>query len=315
MARKDLLKDLISSAQNTPTTGEAVSDQPESVRAPRTGGAIGAVSRSIAELKARSVVEIPADLIDAGGLEDRLGDDAAEDAALRHSLATYGQQVPVLVRHDPNHEGRYQIIYGRRRVAALKALGQPVRAMVHDLDDRQLIVAQGQENTARRDLSFIEKANFGRQMEEMGFSRAEICDVINVDKTVVSRMLKVMAVIPRDLVLAIGPAPNTGRDNWQKLASAIEGQKVGQLTLKAADSDARFLEAMQKLTAVNSAGPAGKASSKPEVINGADGASLGSVKRGKAGMTLAFRKADGFDDWLLENMDRLHREYRSRNGG
>jgi ParB family transcriptional regulator, chromosome partitioning protein len=43
---------------------------------------------------------------------------------------------------------------------ALRDLGQPVRALVRDFDDAALVMAQGQENGARRDLSFIEKANF-----------------------------------------------------------------------------------------------------------------------------------------------------------
>lgn len=136
------------------------------------------MSRSIADLKARSVIEIDPFLIDPGGMPDRLDSDVNEDADLTRSIAAYGQQVPVLVRPHPDTEGRFQIVYGRRRVLALRDLGQPVKALVRDLDDRQLVLAQGQENTARRDLSFIEKVNFARQMDEAGYDRKVICDAL-----------------------------------------------------------------------------------------------------------------------------------------
>lgn len=312
MARKDLLKDLIANAA-APHPAEPATETPRSNR-----GAIGAVSRSIAELRAKSVVELPADIIDPGGLDDRLGDDAEADARLRASLKEYGQQVPVLVRHDPNHQGRYQIIYGRRRVAALKSLGLKVRAMIHDLDDKKLVIAQGQENTARRDLSFVEKANFGRQMEELGFSRKELCDVLSVDKTVISRMLKVAAAVPLALIEAIGSAPGTGRDRWQKLAGSLEDKPLGNAALNTLiksldqpDSDARFEVAFRKLTAVN-APPTGP---KPSVLRGTKGAKLGTVKKGPKGRVLSFAAADGFDDWLIDNIEELHRDWLSRKEG
>jgi ParB family chromosome partitioning protein len=163
-------------------------------------------------------------MIDAAGLEDRLGEDA-EHTALMTSLQEYGQQVPVLLRHSPNHEGRYEVVYGRRRVAALRKLNLPVRAMIRDLPDRDLIIAQGQENSARKDLSFIEKVNFARQMRDMGFERKVICDALHQDETVISRMLKVADSVPEEVIRAIGDAPKAGRDRWGVLAKRIEGNE------------------------------------------------------------------------------------------
>ena len=94
MARKDVLKGLMTAA----TTPVEVPSAPSRL----DRGAIGAVSRSFADLKARSVVEIDPGLIDAGGMADRLESDAESDATLRQSIADHGQQVPVLVRpHQP----------------------------------------------------------------------------------------------------------------------------------------------------------------------------------------------------------------------
>lgn len=215
MARKDVLRGLIE--------GQPAGAPDPAATAPRPArGAIGAVSRSIADLKARAVAEIDPFLIDAGGVQDRLESDSAEDEGLRQSIETYGQQVPVLVRPHPQVEGRYQIVYGRRRVLALRDLGRPVKALIRDLDDRELVLAQGQENTARRDLSFIEKVNFARQLQDMGYDRKVICDALSVDKTLISRMLSLAERLPVELIEAIGAAPSIGRDRWTTLAEWVE---------------------------------------------------------------------------------------------
>ncbi len=209
MARKDLLKDVIEAAPVTVPSP-----------APRlTMGAIGAVSQSIADLRTRVLTEVPADLIDNAGLTDRLDQDESGIAALMDSVRDHGQQVPVPLRHSPNHEGRYEVVFGRRRVAALRRLGLTVRAMVRELNDRDMIVAQGQENAARKDLTFIEKANFAHQLVAAGLERNIICDALHIDKTVISRMLTVTEAVPLEVIRAIGAAPAIGRDRGTALAT------------------------------------------------------------------------------------------------
>lgn len=304
MARKDLLKGLMQP------------EEPTEAPAPRaqhryTKGAIGAVSQSIAELKSRALEEIPADLIDNGGLKDRLGEDAADFERLKASLAEYGQQVPVLLRHDPNYEGRYQVVYGRRRVAAMKELGLRVRAMVREINDRDLIVAQGQENAVRRDLSFIEKANFARQMVAHGFERKVICDALNIDKTVISRMLAVVEAVPEPLIRAIGPAPAAGRDRWLKLAEGLGNKDpeeiAGALTAEA--SDDRFQEAFALVTAKPKPAP------KPQArALKSGGQTIARTKKTGTKTTLTFdaKEAEGFEDWLVENIAEIHRDWKKR---
>jgi len=134
-------------------------------------------------------------MIDQGGLQYRLEENAGLDE-LADSIREYGQQVPVLRRPNPNDGERFQVVYGRRHVAALRELGLPVKALIRVLDARAVILAQGQENTARRDLSFIEKVNFARQMQDMGYDRKVICATLHVDKTLIYPMLSVSERIP-----------------------------------------------------------------------------------------------------------------------
>lgn len=315
MARKDVLKGLMA-----PPAPDAPPPAPP--RAQK--GAIGAVSRSIADLKARSVIELDPHSIEAGGMQDRLESVADEDSALARSIAEYGQQVPVLVRPHPEKEGKFQIVYGRRRVLAMRDLGQPVKALVRDLDDRELVLAQGQENTARRDLSFIEKVNFARQLQDAGYDRKVICDALSVDKTLASRMLSVAEKIPVALIQGIGAAPSVGRDRWLALADLIEetetetGTLLAMVNLNSVSerSDDRFQAAFTYLDGVFSrrreAAVARMSDAVP--IYAADGLPLGNAKRGPNFLTLKLRLAhtEGFEDWLLENIPDLLRDWQSR---
>lgn len=302
MARKNLLKGLMDAApaEDTPT------DAAPAPRYPR--GAIGAVGQSIAELRRNSIVEIAAEMIDGAGLKDRFEPDDPADTQLRQSIETYGQQVPVLVRHNPNYEGRYQIVYGRRRVAALKALGLPVRAMIRELDDRDLIIAQGQENTARKDLSFIEKASFAAQMQAARYDRKVICDALNIDKTVVSRMLAITDTLSDQLLRAIGSAPTSGRDKWLRMANAVKDARISDTDLIAqVERDLPSDQRLERLLTALTKPP--KPKPQTTKLRGAGGKELGQTKRTAAGLTLSFKNASGFDDWLYDNIDRLHRDW------
>ncbi|MBX9745767.1 MAG: plasmid partitioning protein RepB, partial [Hyphomonadaceae bacterium] len=138
------------------------------------------------------VVELDPNLIDPSFIRDRLDDTAGEDfEAFKASLANDGQQVPILVRPRADAEGRFQAAYGHRRLAALRALSRPVKAIVRHLTDEELVVAQGKENNERRDLSFIERALFAARLEDFGYARATLIAALSVHKGNLSTMISV----------------------------------------------------------------------------------------------------------------------------
>lgn len=249
-------------------------------------------------MRATAIVNVAAGLIDATGLRDRRGQDR-DHVALMALIEEYGQLVPVLLRHSPNVEERY----GRRRAGALRALGRPVRAMVCDLPDRDLIVAQGRENTGRKNLSFIELANFARQMRDMGFDRKIVQDTLHLHEAVISKMLTITGRVLEPLIRAIGAAPGTGRDRCVAFSKALGGREDAALAAVAdiADSDARFEAA---LTVTRSEAP-------PKT---ATRAVWGKVRRGTRGMSISVdRDQDAFADWLVGRMDDLHRNWMREN--
>lgn len=303
MARKDLLKGLMQGDNLPDDTGAPL---------PRySRGAIGAVSRGIDDLKQRAIHDVPVDLIDHAGLRDRLDEDADGIEALKDSIREYGQQVPVLLRHHPNVEGRYEVVYGRRRVAALRLLGLPVKAMVRHLDDRALVIAQGQENSARKDLSFIEKALFAQGMTRQGYDRKVVCDALMIDKTVLSRMLTVADNLPHKLITAVGSAPSIGRDRWLAMAQRVRGADLDRAIAAAqgADSDARFEAVLLALT------PARRPAPLPAQVTDSQGKRIAEI-RGSTRKTVIELAGEGreFGDWLARNLHEIHRNWLKNNG-
>ena len=320
MARKNLLEGLMAE-------GAKPAETAPSAKRPLKG-AIGAVSQSIEALKARALLDLDPFLIDAGGLQDRLESDDTEDAALLASIRDYGQQVPVLVRPHPSEPERYQIVYGRRRVLAMRDLGQPVKALLRDLDDSALVMAQGQENTARRGLSFIEKANFAAQMRDADYDRRAICDALSIDKTVVSRMLQIVDRIGQDLITMIGAAPSVGRDRWGALANKLETGETDALTMidmiaaKAttkSDSNDRFEIAIRT---GDEGTPVRKEHTQPDgdpkprasrrtIMAPNSGTPIARAMMGhdKVVLTLPRDSGGGFEDWLVDHLSDIHRTW------
>jgi len=258
MGRKNLLGHLISPPGPQPS---APPSPPMSRRPmPRGVGLVGAMSESVESMAADLrdakekiaggdlIMEISTDLIDPSFITDRIGEDEDMDAFIA-SIRDQGQRTPILLRPHPENRGRYQIAFGHRRYRALKILGRPVRAMVKQLTDEELVVAQGQENQDRLDLSYIERALFATRLESRQFQRDVICVALSIDKTEVSRMISVATALPGELIEAIGPAQKTGRRKWMELAKAVEqvdwsAEKDRLLAVcregGVADSDGRF---------------------------------------------------------------------------
>ena len=195
-------------------------------------------------------MELDPGLVDDSLLPDRIPttDDPAYDD-LVESIAENGQQQPIIVRPHPSRAGRFQIACGHRRTRAAQQLGQTVRAIVRPLSDVQLVVAQGVENSERANLSFIEKALFAFRLNENGFSRAAIRTAIGPSRTDLATMLSLVARLPLEVILAVGPAPAIGRPRWITLdrllanpsAKSVASAAIADPGFAKLPSDLRFL--------------------------------------------------------------------------
>lgn len=172
-------------------------------------------------------VDLDPVLIEASFVRDRLSldDDAAFDQ-LQASIAESGQQVPILVRSHPEMKGRYQIAYGHRRWMACKNLGKKVLVFVRELNDEQLLIAQGQENHERKNLSYLETVLFCTRLSE-NFPQTVICTAVGKAKSTVSMYLKLARQLPSEEILErVGAAPTIGRPRWEEFAALWQDPSV-----------------------------------------------------------------------------------------
>ena len=254
-----------------PSASETAPSSAPVSQTPRVNaGVIGATSRSLVELReerdrfkaiaeAGGWLELDPEVIDPSPFPDRLPDDnRAGFTELKDLMASEGQKVPIQVRKHPSLEGRYQVVYGHRRRQAASELGIKVKAIVVAYTDTELVVAQGIENAARQDLSWIERALFVRTMDAADIKPRDIRAALSVDDPELARLRQVIKIVPVDVIEAIGRAPKVGRPRWLALANAVSKSAGGveqvRQTLSAdkvreQSSDDRFklaLAALQK---------------------------------------------------------------------
>jgi ParB family chromosome partitioning protein len=259
----------------------------------------------------QAIVDLDPVDIDASFIPDRMAYSEEAHKELVAAIKAEGQQVPILVRPHPEHMGRYQVAYGHRRLRAIKELGTKIRAVVRDLTDEQLVVAQGQENNARTNLSFIEKARFAARLEERGFRREVIMQALCVDKSMLSKMLSVANTIPTHVIDAIGPAPKIGRRKWEDLAALIKPRTIDKVRAAieraesaGRDSDAMFEAAYRALITK-------EASAKPETWIAPDGVKLAKISEtdDKFALVIDRKVSPEFGRFLASRLEQLYNEF------
>jgi len=272
-------------------------------------------------LAGETIVALDVDVLDHSFIADRIDDDADDYAQLREAIREQGQSTPILVRPHPQREGRYMIVFGHRRARVARELGVPVRAVIKNLEDVAHIVAQGQENAARANLSFIEKSLFAKKLLDMGQRKETIKTALVVDDTLLSRMLSVAETISPVVIEAIGAARAVGRDRWEDLKKLMKQPHHAATALAIVKSDAfraqdaagRFayllgeLKAAEKKPRKRTTVQVEAASWTPE-----DKTVVARYRNTGASFTLSLdsRNAGEFGRYLSSNLESLYRAFR-----
>lgn len=274
-------------------------------------------------LEGETVVELSPAEIDESFIRDRIEEDPQEFEDLVAAIREHGQTSPILVRPHPHEDGRYMVVFGHRRLKAATVLGRNVRAVVKKISERDHVIAQGQENSARADLSFIEKATFARRLSELHYDSdsATVMAALSVDKATLSKMMSV-ANMPRDVLDAIGGAKSPGRDRWYELKLLLEKpanlaklrEDLAATDLAELNGDARFAFVVDTLTRKKVTGyakPAKKSKWVPKDKSAAKAVSAEIRNDGK-NYTLALKSKDaiGFGEFIADSLDDLYAEYR-----
>ncbi len=332
MSRKDTLKTMLtrrerqlppSNFDQTEHTSELEAVVEEKKLQHIRSGAVGAMGRSLGNIasaadQARAliaagsaVVDLDPKKIEGSFISDRLASDGEAYEQLVEAIRDTGQKSPILVRPHPSKADHYQIAFGHRRVRVLAQLGRTVKAVVQNLTDEELVVVQGQENSARADLSYIERALFALALEAKDYDRKVIMAALSMEKTQLSKLISLGHSLPRDLIEAIGPAPKIGRPRWVALAeklpkarSKVLDEVLGSPKFKGADTDTRFELALAAL----STQPVRKGS---ESIKSEEGVTLASVERKGTKISLQFdeKATPEFAGLVMEQLRDLYAAY------
>lgn len=318
MARKNLLASV---------TGQAVPSDAHEARADYAlRGASRSMKMSIDELAenakriaaGETIVELDPELVDPSPVRDRIDDDDEEFALFRDGIKEDGQHQAILVRPNLERGGRYIIVFGHRRTRAAKELKRPVRAIIKKLDEVTGVIAQGQENTRRKDYSFIEKARYARNILDLGHSKDVAKAALSVDDTLLSRMLSITEIIPAGVIDAVGAARTVGRDRWEDLKKLFSIPKnVGRANeiiasneFMEADSVARFNILSDHLRAVRKA--TRKTSVQPQTWTAHDQRVAARYQNtGKSfSLSLTANDAGAFGEYISSNLEALYRAFR-----
>ncbi|CUI92715.1 MULTISPECIES: plasmid partitioning protein RepB [Paracoccaceae] len=302
MARKSL-QDLSGIAKTIANSSPGPKDRTTKTTAP----ALGALQGSLSAIR-----ELDPGLIDDWGPKDRLDgftavnsdDDGDGYETLKSSIKDGGQQVPILVRRAGT-EGRFEIIYGRRRLRACRELGLKVRANVQDLDDATALLAKGLENAARRNLSFYEKARFAAVIQAAGHNTKTVRQVLSLSASGLSHLTKVTDNIPDDVGDLIGAAPKSGRPKWTALAEAFASKKVNAsssfaiLSKLSAElsSDDRLEQLMREITRRGARPSEGREATPVPGVT---------IKSGRATIAMSIKRAGenaAFAEWLDRELE------------
>lgn len=304
-----------------PDAGAEPSPSDNKPRFPNTG-AMSGVKSTLRDLSSNAVREIDPALIDDGGPKDRLAISDADVADLVQSIRTHGQQVPIMVRPLGESPGRYRIVYGRRRLRALRLAGIPAKALIRTLTDEQAILAQGQENSLRLDPSFIEKALFVTDLTNGGYDQSVVLDALAIDKPMLSRMTKVARTLPLGAIQFIGPAHGIGRRRWEELADQVRDRGIDlDKVIATASEKANGLSSDQRFALISDLalreGHLNPTKAPPTLSVHHQGLKLAEIKATPRSLTIRFAGSDQpeFTKWMKEHAEaevlRLYQAWQS----
>ncbi|MBY6092573.1 plasmid partitioning protein RepB [Maritimibacter alkaliphilus] len=217
-------RDLLAKSLSQMGTRKTENSPPAPSKAPETAPrSLKSMSDVLSQVAAQAAQEIdPAEIADSE-IADRFDVTVGLDDLIE-SIRTSGQQLPALLRYRRGSGPRYEVVYGRRRIAACRALGLKVKAYVKEMDQREALVSQALENSARLERSFIEQAIFATRLEDQGFTRAEIGEVLAVDKGTLSKLVGVARDVPDGVIYRIGAAHDAGRRPWLELRRLVKSE-------------------------------------------------------------------------------------------
>lgn len=144
------------------------------------------------------MLEISVSLIECNDFCERRRSNVED---LINSFQRQGQLSPICVRRHPTKRGRYQIVYGNRRLAAAQKLGwKKISANVVDAKDSSAILMAFSENVDRTDFTDYEKATVLKRLHDItGNNYNQIASYIGKSPAYVSQHIAMLNLFPDNI--------------------------------------------------------------------------------------------------------------------
>ena len=148
---------------------------------------------------------VPIELIAPNPDQPRRTFDKGDLNDLANSISEKGVLQPLLVRPDPDAEGRFRIVAGERRWrAAQMAKTHEVPVIVRDLSDDETLEIAIIENVQRADLNPVEEAlGYQQLIDRFGHTQAALAKTIGKSRPYIANALRLLSLpdYVRDLLL------------------------------------------------------------------------------------------------------------------
>jgi ParB family chromosome partitioning protein len=212
-----------------------------------------------AATRQHQLVDIPIDRIDPSPFQIRQEFEDIDELAA--TMRKQGFTSHLWVREHPAEQGRYQLVYGERRLrAALLAGIAVIPCEVTQYNDREMLEIGLTENLQRRDLKPLEEAEgFQRFIDQFNYSIRTLAERVGKDKGYIENRLRLLR-LPEDVREMVGARPDTvsaAREvarlpQPEARAPLIEGLVNDGLSLKTAHAivDAALHDPEQAVTVI-----------------------------------------------------------------
>jgi ParB family chromosome partitioning protein len=158
----------------------------------RTGLGRGLEALIPADRRTTGFAVLPLDQIDSNPQQPRDRFDAEALEGLAASIAEVGVLQPVVVR--PEHNGRYALVAGERRLRAARLAGlDEIPVVIREGDDAMGLTEALVENVQREDLTPLEEAAAYQQlMEDFGLTHDEIAGRVGMSRSAITNTVRLL---------------------------------------------------------------------------------------------------------------------------
>lgn len=229
------ISDRLAASMNLETKSESVTNSVKEGFA-RAKTAPGIMLEEQAKLRefegAVPAKKIDPSLVDVSVFANR-HEDSFESAAFALLMdeinAAGGNAQPVKVR--PKQGGRFEIVFGHRRVEACRRLGIDVFAIIEDVDDKQLWLEMTYENEARSDLTPYEMSMHYKAAIEKGLYKnwSELAEALGKAKNTLSRY-SVISDLPETIIDAFASPTHIKVRHADKLSELLKSDRAAVLS-------------------------------------------------------------------------------------